>query len=54
MADGVTVQTLARRVVTSLEPMEDHTATADYRRALAQVLIERVLLRAVEAARAKA
>jgi CO/xanthine dehydrogenase FAD-binding subunit len=31
--------------------MEDHTASADYRRALAQVLIERVLLRAAEDAR---
>jgi CO/xanthine dehydrogenase FAD-binding subunit len=33
--------------------MEDHSATADYRRALAKVLIERVVLRAAEAARAK-
>jgi CO/xanthine dehydrogenase FAD-binding subunit len=54
MADGGTAQTLARRIAATLDPMEDHTATADYRRALAQVLIERVLMRAVEAAKAKA
>jgi CO/xanthine dehydrogenase FAD-binding subunit len=51
MADGGTVQTFARRIVAGLEPMEDHTATAGYRGALAQVLIERVLLRAIESAR---
>jgi CO/xanthine dehydrogenase FAD-binding subunit len=33
--------------------MEDRTASADYRRALAQVLVERVLLRAAEDARRK-
>jgi hypothetical protein len=33
--------------------MEDHTASADYRRALAQVLAERVVLRAIEDARRK-
>jgi CO/xanthine dehydrogenase FAD-binding subunit len=54
MADGGTAQALARRIVANLEPMEDHTATADYRRALAQVLIERVVMRAVEAAKVKA
>jgi CO/xanthine dehydrogenase FAD-binding subunit len=54
MADGGTVQTLARRVAAQLEPMEDHTATADYRRALAQVLIERVVMRAIDAAKGKA
>ena len=37
----------------ALDPMEDHTASADYRRALAQVLAERVVLRAVEDARRK-
>jgi 2-furoyl-CoA dehydrogenase FAD binding subunit len=54
MADGGTVQTLARRIAAKLEPMEDHAATADYRRALAQVLTERVVTRAVEAAKGKA
>jgi CO/xanthine dehydrogenase FAD-binding subunit len=33
--------------------MEDHSASADYRRALAQVLIERVVSRAAEDARQK-
>jgi CO/xanthine dehydrogenase FAD-binding subunit len=54
MADGGTVQTFARRIAARLDPMEDHTATADYRRALAQVLIERVVLRAAEDAQRKA
>ena len=54
MAVGGMAQTLARRIAASLDPMEDHTATADYRRALAQVLIERVVLRAAEGARQKA
>ena len=54
MADGGTAQALARRIAADLEPMEDHAATADYRRALAQVLIERVVMRAVAAARGKA
>jgi len=54
MADGGTAQTLARRIAASLDPMEDHVASADYRRALAQVLIERVVLRAVEAVKRKA
>jgi CO/xanthine dehydrogenase FAD-binding subunit len=51
MADGGTAQTLARTVAANLDPMEDHVASADYRRALAQVLIERVVLRAIEAAK---
>ncbi|HUI96712.1 MAG TPA: FAD binding domain-containing protein [Xanthobacteraceae bacterium] len=54
VADGATVQALARRIAANLEPMEDHTATADYRRALARVLIERVMLRSIEAAKGKA
>jgi 2-furoyl-CoA dehydrogenase FAD binding subunit len=54
MADAGTAQTLARRIAATLDPMEDHTATADYRRALAQVLIERVMMRAIVAAKAKA
>jgi hypothetical protein len=33
--------------------MEDHTASPDYRRALARVLAERVVLRAAAAARRK-
>jgi hypothetical protein len=33
--------------------MADHTAAADYRRALAQVLIERVVPRAADDARRK-
>jgi CO/xanthine dehydrogenase FAD-binding subunit len=50
-ADAATAQALAHYICGSLDPMADHTASADYRRALAQVLIERVLLRAVEDAR---
>jgi 2-furoyl-CoA dehydrogenase FAD binding subunit len=53
-ADGGMAQTLARRIAAGLDAMEDHTATADYRRALAQVLVERVVMRAVEDARRKA
>jgi CO/xanthine dehydrogenase FAD-binding subunit len=54
MADGGMVQAFARRIAAGLDPMEDHTATADYRRALAQVLTERVVMRAIEAAKGKA
>jgi CO/xanthine dehydrogenase FAD-binding subunit len=54
MADGGMAQTFARRIAAGLDPMEDHTATADYRRALAQVLIERVVMRAMADARRKA
>jgi CO/xanthine dehydrogenase FAD-binding subunit len=54
MADGGLAQTFARRIAAQLEPMEDHSATADYRRALAQVLIERVVMRAIDAAKRKA
>jgi CO/xanthine dehydrogenase FAD-binding subunit len=54
MADGGMAQTFARRIAAQLEPMEDHSATADYRRALAQVLIERVVMRAIDAAKRKA
>jgi 2-furoyl-CoA dehydrogenase FAD binding subunit len=50
-ADATTAQALAHYICGSLDPMADHAASADYRRALAQVLIERVLLRAVEDAR---
>ena len=54
MADGGTASTLARRIAADLDPMEDHVASADYRRALARVLIERVVLRAIDAAKGKA
>jgi CO/xanthine dehydrogenase FAD-binding subunit len=54
MADGGMATTLARRVAANVEPMEDHVASADYRRALAGVLIERVVLRAIADARRKA
>jgi CO/xanthine dehydrogenase FAD-binding subunit len=54
MADGGTAERLARRIGANVDPMEDHTAGADYRRALARVLTERVVMRAVEAARGKA
>ncbi len=50
-ADAATAQACARQVCGSLEPMEDHTASADYRRALAQVLAERVVMRSAEDAR---
>lgn len=52
-ADAATAQAFARHISRSLEPMEDHAASADYRRALAQVLAERVVLRAIEDARRK-
>jgi CO/xanthine dehydrogenase FAD-binding subunit len=52
-ADAATAQAFARHISRSLEPMEDHTASADYRRALAQVLAERVVLRAIDDARRK-
>jgi CO/xanthine dehydrogenase FAD-binding subunit len=54
MADGGTAGALARRIAADLDPMEDHVASADYRRALARVLIERVVLRAIDAAKGKA
>ena len=50
-ADATTARALAQYICERVDPMEDHTASADYRRALAQVLIERVLLRAAEDAR---
>jgi CO/xanthine dehydrogenase FAD-binding subunit len=49
--DTATAGDLAQYVCESVDPMEDHTASADYRRALARVLIERVVLRAAEDAR---
>jgi CO/xanthine dehydrogenase FAD-binding subunit len=50
-ADNATAQALAQYICERLDPMEDHAASADYRRALAKVLAERVMLRAVEDAR---
>lgn len=52
-ADMATAQALAQHICERLDPMEDHTASADYRRALARVLAERVVLRAAEDARRK-
>jgi CO/xanthine dehydrogenase FAD-binding subunit len=52
-ADVATAAAIAHSIGETVDPMEDHSATADYRRALAKVLIERVVLRAAEAARAK-
>jgi 2-furoyl-CoA dehydrogenase FAD binding subunit len=52
-ADDASAKAIAQYVRETVDPMEDHTASADYRRALAQVLAERVVLRAAEAARAK-
>jgi CO/xanthine dehydrogenase FAD-binding subunit len=45
-ADAATAAELAHYICASVEPMEDHAASADYRRALARVLTERVVLRA--------
>ena len=50
-ADAAAANELAHSICGRLDPMEDHTASADYRRALAKVLIERVVLRASEDAR---
>jgi CO/xanthine dehydrogenase FAD-binding subunit len=52
-ADAATAQALAHYICERLDPMEDHTASADYRRALARVLAERVVLRAAADARRK-
>jgi CO/xanthine dehydrogenase FAD-binding subunit len=52
-ADAATAQALAHYICERLDPMADHTAAADYRRALAQVLIERVVPRAADDARRK-
>jgi CO/xanthine dehydrogenase FAD-binding subunit len=52
-AEAATAQALAHYICERLDPMEDHAASADYRRALAKVLAERVVLRAAEDARRK-
>ncbi len=45
---------LAQYTCEAVDPMEDHAASADYRRALARVLVERVVARAAADARRKA
>jgi CO/xanthine dehydrogenase FAD-binding subunit len=52
-ADAATATAIAHHIKDSVDPMEDRTASADYRRALSQVLAERVVLRAMDAARRK-
>jgi CO/xanthine dehydrogenase FAD-binding subunit len=52
-ADAATAAAIAHHIKDSIDPMEDRTASADYRRALSQVLAERVVLRAADAARRK-
>jgi 2-furoyl-CoA dehydrogenase FAD binding subunit len=52
-ADAATATAIAHHVSETVDPMEDHSASTDYRRALAKVLVERVVLRAAEAARIK-
>jgi 2-furoyl-CoA dehydrogenase FAD binding subunit len=52
-ADADTAKAIARHAAESVDPMEDRGASADYRRALSQVLAERVVLRAADATRQK-
>jgi 2-furoyl-CoA dehydrogenase FAD binding subunit len=52
-ADAATATAIAHYIKDSVDPMEDRAASADYRRALTQVLAERVVLRAADAARRK-
>jgi CO/xanthine dehydrogenase FAD-binding subunit len=52
-ADAATAAALAQYICETVDPMEDHTARADYRCALARVLVERVVLRAAGAARVR-
>ena len=52
-ADAATAKAIALHAAQSVDPMDDRGASADYRRALSQVLAERVVLRAAEAARQK-
>jgi CO/xanthine dehydrogenase FAD-binding subunit len=52
-AEAATAKAIALRAAQSVDPMEDRGASADYRRALSQVLAERVVMRATEAARQK-
>ena len=52
-ADAAAAKAIARHAAQSVDPMEDRGASADYRRALSQVLAERVVMRAADAARNK-
>jgi CO/xanthine dehydrogenase FAD-binding subunit len=52
-ADAAAAKAIARHAAQSVDPMDDRGASADYRRALSQVLAERVVMRATEAARQK-
>lgn len=49
-ADADTAHAIAGSIDERIDPMEDHAASADYRRALARVLVERLVPRAAEAA----
>jgi CO/xanthine dehydrogenase FAD-binding subunit len=50
-AEAATARALAQYICERVDPMEDHAASADYRRALTRVLVERVVLRAADDAR---
>ena len=50
-ADGETARAIAGSIEESIDPMEDHAASANYRRALARVLVERIVPRAAGATR---
>jgi CO/xanthine dehydrogenase FAD-binding subunit len=52
-AAAAAAKAIALHAAQSVDPMEDRGASADYRRALSQVLAERVVVRAAEAARQK-
>ena len=52
-ADAATLKAIASHIAETVDPMEDHTASPDYRRALAQVLAERVIGHAAGSARQK-
>jgi CO/xanthine dehydrogenase FAD-binding subunit len=52
-ADAATAKAIAIHAAQSVDPMDDRGASSDYRRALSQVLAERVVVRAAEAARRK-
>jgi 2-furoyl-CoA dehydrogenase FAD binding subunit len=52
-ADAALAAELADQAVRSVTPMEDHVADAEYRLALARVLVERVVPRAVADARTR-
>jgi CO/xanthine dehydrogenase FAD-binding subunit len=52
-ADATAAKAIARHAAQAVDPIDDRGAPADYRRALSQVLAERVVVRAAEAARQK-